>query len=291
MSRRCRGTRRPVRAWLCCPTECLISSTCRARACPWIRRAPEAWLRSTKAVRQYGPENLIRRSLEHPVLSWLRTCSWRCCQAVGCLSASRTMIGQTRIRPEEVPVALTADSVLGGDGKCCSLDSRADGYGRGRRGKLCTETSGRSAAGRRPRPRRDSSDCREPDGRTQTITSPSADAQVKLIRECYAARRPRPRRYRLCRGSSNRSALSHWSVCECRQPADIPPSIVGTKAGDPIEAEALGRTFGCSRPAGAPPVIVGAVKTNLGHYREPASALAALVKTIFVLKSARFPPT
>lgn len=103
------------------------------------------------------------------------------------------------------------------------------------------------------------------DGKTTTITSPSADAQVKLIRECYA-----------------RAGL------ELSDTGYVEAHMTGTAAGDPVEAEALARTFGKSREA-HDPVIIGSVKTNLGH-TEPVSGLAALIKTAFALKHKLIPP-
>ena len=97
------------------------------------------------------------------------------------------------------------------------------------------------------------------DGKTTTITSPSADAQVKLIRDCY-----------------ERAGM------ELSQTGYVEAHMTGTAAGDPIEADAIARTFGQSRDA-HDPVIVGSVKTNLGH-TEPVSGLAALIKTSFALK-------
>lgn len=64
--------------------------------------------------------------------------------------------------------------------------------------------------------------------------------------------------------------------------------MTGTSAGDPIEAEAIARTFGKSRKE-QDPVIVGSVKTNLGH-TEPVSGLAAVIKTTFALKNRLIPP-
>lgn len=64
--------------------------------------------------------------------------------------------------------------------------------------------------------------------------------------------------------------------------------MTGTAAGDPIEAEAIARTFGKSREA-HDPIIVGSIKTNVGH-TEPVSGLAAIIKTTFALKNRLIPP-
>lgn len=62
----------------------------------------------------------------------------------------------------------------------------------------------------------------------------------------------------------------------------------GTPAGDPLEARALGATFGKVRPAGDP-LLVGSIKTNIGHL-EGASGVAAVIKTIFALEKGIIPP-
>ena len=64
--------------------------------------------------------------------------------------------------------------------------------------------------------------------------------------------------------------------------------MTGTLAGDPVEAEAIARTFGTSRKP-EDPVIVDSIKTNIGH-TEPVSGLAAIIKTVFALKNAQIPP-
>ncbi|MFJ4656840.1 type I polyketide synthase [Nocardia sp. NPDC088792] len=53
----------------------------------------------------------------------------------------------------------------------------------------------------------------------------------------------------------------------------------GTPAGDPVEAAALGETYGVQRDT---PLAVGSVKTNIGHL-EGASGIAGLIKTVLGL--------
>ena len=64
--------------------------------------------------------------------------------------------------------------------------------------------------------------------------------------------------------------------------------MTGTAAGDPVEAEAIARTFGKSRAADDP-IVVGSIKTNVGH-TEPVSGLAAVIKAAFALKNRLIPP-
>lgn len=58
--------------------------------------------------------------------------------------------------------------------------------------------------------------------------------------------------------------------------------------GDPIEAEALARTFGASRKS-QDPVYVGSIKPNIGH-TEPVSGIASLLKTSLLLQNKQIPP-
>lgn len=103
------------------------------------------------------------------------------------------------------------------------------------------------------------------DGKTSTISSPSMDAQQKLIEDCY-----------------KRAGL------DLAETGYVEAHMTGTPTGDPLEAEAIARTFGKHRRAGDP-VLVGSVKTNVGH-TEAASGLAAIIKTAFALKNRLIPP-
>ncbi|WP_388580636.1 SDR family NAD(P)-dependent oxidoreductase [Streptomyces sp. NPDC006784] len=58
----------------------------------------------------------------------------------------------------------------------------------------------------------------------------------------------------------------------------------GTKAGDPVEAAALGTVFGRDRPDAldGPPLAVGSVKTNIGHL-DGAAGVVGLIKVALSL--------
>ncbi|KAI0481329.1 polyketide synthase [Xylariaceae sp. FL0804] len=163
-------------------------------------------------------------------------------------------------------IALSLAGVLGPSGKCFAWDERAEGYGRGE-GVASLILKPLAAA------LRDGDNIHavvretgvNQDGKTSTITSPSMDAQVKLIRDVY-----------------RRAGLD---------PADtgyVEAHMTGTAAGDPIEAEALALTFGQARKRNDP-VLVGSVKPNIGH-TEPVSGLAAMIKAIYTLKHGVIPP-
>lgn len=83
------------------------------------------------------------------------------------------------------------------------------------------------------------------DGNIPTITTPSMTAQVKAIEECYR------------RAGLNISDTAY-----------VEGHMTGTGAGDPIEAEAIARTFGKSRPADDP-ILVGSVQFPIRNRHSP----------------------
>ncbi|WP_433544540.1 SDR family NAD(P)-dependent oxidoreductase (plasmid) [Streptomyces sp. CA-294286] len=96
------------------------------------------------------------------------------------------------------------------------------------------------------------------DGRTPGIALPNAQAQEELLRRVYAEAGVDP------------DELIYFEA-----------HGTGTPAGDPLEAQAIGRALGVRRITGALPI--GSLKTNLGHL-EPASGLAGLCKALLVLR-------
>ncbi|KAL9130123.1 MAG: hypothetical protein Q9217_001597 [Psora testacea] len=101
-------------------------------------------------------------------------------------------------------------------------------------------------------------------GRTRGISAPSADAQVSVIRKAYkmAGLDPRETAFIECHGT-------------------------GTRAGDPIEVEALSKVF---QRTSQDPLLIGSIKTNVGH-SEAVSGLSGIIKAILALEKARLPPT
>ncbi|OBT83083.1 hypothetical protein VE02_08866 [Pseudogymnoascus sp. 03VT05] len=189
------------------------------------------------------------------------------CQSIRCGESNISVVGaaSTLLSPDSF-IAASSLGALGGDGRCYAWDTRAQGFGRGER-----------VAALIPKPLdaalKDGDHVHaairesgvNQDGKTTTISSPSADAQIKLIQECY-----------------KRAGL------DLSDTGYVEAHMTGTPAGDPIEAAALASTFGKSR-ATHDPIIVGSVKTNVGH-TEPVSGLAAVIKAAFVLKNGLIPP-
>lgn len=164
-------------------------------------------------------------------------------------------------------VGFSKANMLSPSGKCFAFDARADGYVRGEGAGLvfleplskAIETGDRIYAVIR-------SAAVNQDGRTSTMTVPSAGSQVEMLQQAYAKAGISPRRVVYVE--------SHGT---------------GTPVGDPIEAAALGTVIGEGR-TGEDSCLIGSVKTNLGHL-ESASGAAGLIKTALVLNRGTIPPS
>ncbi|WP_328407811.1 type I polyketide synthase [Nocardia sp. NBC_00403] len=100
----------------------------------------------------------------------------------------------------------------------------------------------------------------------QVLSAPSAASQASVIRAALAAAG--------VEGSSVHYVELHGT---------------GTPAGDPVEAAALGDTYGAARPEDGP-LAVGSVKTNIGHL-EAAAGIAGLIKTVLCLRHRELVPS
>lgn len=104
------------------------------------------------------------------------------------------------------------------------------------------------------------------DGKTETVTTPSQEAQEELIRACY-----------------EKSGIDPaWT-------AYFEAHGTGTLTGDPIEARAIGSVFKDTRPLGQP-LRLGSVKANVGH-TETVSGLASVIKVALALEKGVIPPS
>ncbi|KAF5603009.1 polyketide synthase [Fusarium subglutinans] len=163
--------------------------------------------------------------------------------------------------------ALGSIGVLSPDGKSFSFDSRANGYGRGEGVATVIIKRWRDAvAAGDPIRAVIRETCLNQDGRTETITSPSSNAQEQLIRKCYqsALLDPLETQYFEAHGT-------------------------GTPTGDPIELQAVAAVFQPKRQSTCP-LRVGSIKANIGH-TEPVSGLASLIKVILALEKGEIPPS
>lgn len=151
---------------------------------------------------------------------------------------------------------------MSGDGKSNAFDSRASGYGRGEGvATLVVKRLKDALAAGNPIRAVIRESLLNQDGKTETITTPSLEAQENLIRGCYrkAGLDPRDTQYFEAHGT-------------------------GTQAGDTTEARAIATVFGSDRE----PLLIGSIKTNVGH-TEAASGLASIIKTVLAMEKGIIP--
>ncbi|KAI0842747.1 putative FSP1 [Hypoxylon sp. FL0890] len=161
--------------------------------------------------------------------------------------------------------AMASIGFLSGDGKSYAFDSRANGYGRGEGVATVVIKRLRDAiaAGDPVRAVIRETTLNQ-DGKTETITSPSQEAQEALIRGCYSKAGIDP--------LSTQYFEAHGT---------------GTPTGDPIEARAIASVF---RPGRTEALRIGSIKTNVGH-TEATSGLASLIKVVLAFEEGMIPPS
>ncbi|KAH6869417.1 lovastatin nonaketide synthase [Thelonectria olida] len=164
---------------------------------------------------------------------------------------------------------LTAMHMLSPDGISHTFDDRANGYGRG-------DGIGSMVIKRLSDALRDGDTIRavirgsgvNADGKTPSVTQPSATAQAELINQTYA---------------DAGLDISNTGYFECHG--------TGTPVGDPLELTAIAQTLGAAkRAAGKPPLYIGSIKPTVGH-TEGCAGLAGVFKSILLLEKGMLVPT
>ncbi|GGS99908.1 type I polyketide synthase [Streptomyces cinerochromogenes] len=157
---------------------------------------------------------------------------------------------------------------LSPDGRCHTLDARANGYVRGEGAGYvvlkplsaaladgdrvyCVIEAGAVNSG----------------GASEGLTVPRAGAQEALLREAYG------------RAGVDPAEVQYVEL-----------HGTGTRRGDPVESAALGAVFGDGGAGGRPALRVGSVKTNIGHL-EAAAGVAGLIKTALSIRHRLIPPS
>ncbi|KAL3481512.1 fatty acid synthase S-acetyltransferase [Aspergillus californicus] len=184
------------------------------------------------------------------------------CQSLRCGESSYALVGGCHLNlTPDYFISFSLSNLLADSGRCYPFDQRGvSGYGRGE-GASCVILKPLHAA------LADGDPVRavvlntgvNQDGRTPGVGVPSAVAQEKLIRSLYSA-----------------------ADIDTEQTGYVEAHGTGTKTGDPIEAWALHRVFGCQRTP-ADPLLIGSVKSNIGH-AEGASGIISVVKTVMMLE-------
>ncbi|MCX5381159.1 type I polyketide synthase [Streptomyces sp. NBC_00091] len=155
---------------------------------------------------------------------------------------------------------------LSPDGRCHTFDARANGYVRGEGGAAVVLKPLRRALADGDRVH-----CVikggavNNDGGGPSLTTPDRTAQEAVLREAYAHAGVRP---------------EHVGLVELHG--------TGTRAGDPVEAAALGAVLGTARTGS--PLPVGSAKTNVGHL-EGAAGLVGFLKAALAVREGEIPPS
>ncbi|GGJ96690.1 hypothetical protein GCM10010123_28360 [Pilimelia anulata] len=151
--------------------------------------------------------------------------------------------------------------------RCRTFDAAADGYVRGEGGAVAVLKPLRRALADGDRIHcRILATAANHGGRAAGPTTPSAEAQHRLLTEAYA-----------------RAGLAPAAV------GYVELHGTGTPVGDPVEAAALGAALGRHRPPDAP-LLVGSIKTNIGHL-EGAAGIAGFLKAALAVRHRRIPPS
>jgi acyl transferase domain-containing protein len=190
------------------------------------------------------------------------------CTALLTGECDATMVGGVNVMlTPDVTITFSRASMLSPDGRCKAFDARANGYVRGEgAGIVILKLLSRALLDWDRIHAVIRGTAVNQDGHTSTITVPSRDAQIAMLRQACARAGVRP---------------SHVGYVEAHG--------TGTAVGDPIEASAIGTVFGEGR-AGEGACVIGSIKTNIGHL-EPAAGIAGLIKAALCVRQGEIPPS
>ncbi|XP_033103366.1 LOW QUALITY PROTEIN: reducing polyketide synthase FUB1-like [Anneissia japonica] len=165
----------------------------------------------------------------------------------------------------DTTIAFSALGVLSPDGKCCPFSDTAKGYVRGEGwGTLILKTLDQALKDNDHIYATIVGTSIAANGYSQSITMPSMPDQQRIIEETYN------------RFNVNMADVNYLEA-----------HGTGTPVGDPIEAEAIGKSFGPNRDV---PIKIGSVKSNFGH-SECAAGAVATIKAALMLHKGYLVPT
>lgn len=169
-------------------------------------------------------------------------------------------------------ISLSSAGMLSIDGKCKTFDKDANGYVRGEgSGAIFIKTLADALRDGNPIHAVVRATAENHGGRVTMLTAPNPKAQAELLFEAYD------------KGGVDPTTVGY---IECHG--------TGTSLGDPIEIQALKKSFAdLYRKRGAPSPAkphcgLSSVKTNIGHL-EPAAGIASLLKTLMAIRHRQIP--
>ncbi|TXI48906.1 MAG: SDR family NAD(P)-dependent oxidoreductase [Lysobacter sp.] len=169
-------------------------------------------------------------------------------------------------------ISLSSAGMLSPDGKCKTFDKDANGYVRGEGvGAILIKPLAQAEADGNPVYAVIRATAENHGGRVTMLTAPNPKAQAELLFEAYE------------KGGVDPSTVGY---IECHG--------TGTSLGDPIEIQALKKSFsdlyrrhGLPAPS-RPHCGLSSVKTNIGHL-EPAAGMASLLKVLMSIRHRQIP--
>ena len=183
------------------------------------------------------------------------------CQSISTGETSSAIVGGSNLLLNpEMFMALSNQNFLSPSGRCCSFDAVGNGYGRsdGFAAVILKNVDDAIRDGDAIRAVIRGTGVNQ-NGRTTSITRPSADAQAELIRSTY-------------RLAGLEFGETNYFEAHVRQSPNVVLCLnsylisllkgTGTKAGDPLELEGIASTI-CSTRHEGNPLIVGSVKSNV----------------------------